>query len=88
MKEFNIKNSSTSSEIIKTVKNLIDKDIGGKSCYFCISLVAKCKNFVNALDFARIHLNDTLFCMKNNLSSGMFTKSRFEHLLDVNSYEI
>jgi hypothetical protein len=88
MKEFNIKSSSNTSEIMKTVKNLIDKDIGGRNCWFCICLIAKCKNFINALDFARIYLNDTLFCMKNNLSYGMFTKSRFEHLMDVKSYEI
>lgn len=88
MKAFKIKNSSTSSEIMKTVKTFIDKNIGGLNCYYCISLIAKCKNFVNALDFMRIHLNDALFCMKNNLPDGIFTKSRFEHLLDVKSYEI
>ena len=88
MKEFNIKSSATSSEIMKTVKTFIDKSIGGLNCYYCISLIAKCKNFVNALDFARIHLNDALFCMKNNLPDGIFTKSQFEHLLDVKSYEI
>lgn len=88
MKWGNFKSSVTSSEIMKMIKTFIDKDIGGRNCWFCICLIAKCKNFVNALDFARIYLNDTLFCMKNNIAPGMFTKSRFEHLMDVKSYEI
>lgn len=88
MKEFKIKSTSTSIEIMKVVRSYVDKNIGGLNCFYLICLIAKCKNFTNALDFMRIFLSDALFEMKNNLPDGVFNKARFEHLMDVNSYEL